>query len=169
MMLINDIMIEKYKFPDEIYSDELVPLRNVLEDMLAIDVYFYTGLIKSQLLATREELETINFLIVLEQSCIKLEIDKNNMIHLDPDKKSVDFLVEHFDSLLDVPIGEDGFGRITKVLDSLDNFEAHTVLKLLTNIRARIVGGYDWMMNVTEALSIVSLNELKRKEREANG
>jgi len=166
---MNQYFIEKYKQPEIIETianppliKGMKPLLDKFNDLLAIDVYFYTGMLKTNLIC-----ETGHYTIV----DVELEI-MNDLINSNPtthknfkkkNKKGLRLLIEHYNNLLDVPSDKSVYSGLYDTMWDLDVDIGHIYL-LLAIIHVTIALNMESGINLIKATDKVFKDEIESKD-----
>lgn len=150
---------EKYEDRLDLKNTEFEPLIDLFSDMLAVDVYLFTGLIKTKIIPSEM---TTDFLEI-EKELLSQELEKNPRRKSKRNKFDEKLLIDHFNELLDTPIKGGYIEKIWEVLDTIDT-TLGDVAVLFALIRANILSNLDGAVNITSALGKVMAEDLQRRE-----
>ncbi|MCL2311355.1 MAG: hypothetical protein FWC41_02530 [Firmicutes bacterium] len=138
----------------ELENMGLNPLFDLFKDMLLIDVYFITGIIRSYVMGLDPNMEIVQLeLAIADEEFKRCPNNKGNK----KSKKDQELLVDHYNNILNKT------DDIEKTWDAIDNVKG-TVADILIYffiIRAKILCYLDNSINMTIAIAQLAKNELK--------
>ena len=134
----------------------LDPVFNLFKDMLMIDVYLITGLIKSQILTKIPTMEMIE----LEPKIAKEELENCTNRENKRNKKEEKLLIKHYYNILNDP------KNLEKTWDAIKktNGSIRDLLIFFFVVRGKIICHLDNPINMTMAIFKIGESEIKNKK-----